>query len=506
MYTKVSGTKLPCKYNWDLHCFTFDLSDTTSDEVTVPLLIRSIIHYDKHMTWRKLADFCGVRTSSLLFKLAFCSSHYKTAEALNQQVVIDPETHTAKFYRYDITPEGATTKHVAPSIVNVESKLTVYTKVPTKVLTRLTVQDPLDRMLTMTLTPVNGYLLNVNDNRLAMPDMKYVVSGTRSALNHILKGVHFVGTKAGSGTVVVAVDDNEGCETSIYSTEVSLTIVQSKEPSIPYMVLPVEQSGTVGHEVELDPVAIFDEDHKVLTLKITPFGCRVYGFKSHVFPIEPGNVRIMFGDPNSLNQEIEGLYIYPYQEDAQLGLELSCDSFRDLKYLRIACTKETTSSSTTTEPKPDTTPSTTEEPTEGTTTPTTTDIANIPASSEAHDGNVFSKIENTSNGIQFVPNNDISGTVASSDTGTTIAFDSKYTLTGYKVTVPEGGNVPTSWTLYTNTNGTAISSVNNGAMDKEYPINAQDASNTYKIVFSGFTDTDADIVPITVTFSGTSKS
>ena len=497
MYTKVSGTKLPCKYNWDLHCFTFDLSDTTSDEVTVPLLIRSIIHYDKHMTWRKLADFCGVRTSSLLFKLAFCSSHYKTAEALNQQVVIDPETHTAKFYRHDITPEGATTKHVAPSIVNAESKLTVYTKVPTKVLTRLTVQDPLDRMLTMTLTPVNGYLLNVNDNRLAMPDMKYVVSGTRSALNHILKGVHFVGTKAGSGTVVVAVDDNEGCDTSIYSTEVSLEIVQSKEPSIPYMTLPVDQSGTVGQEVELDQVVIHDEDRKVLTLKITPFGCRVYGFKSHVFPIEPGNVRIMFGDPNSLNSEIEGLYIYPYQEDAQLGFELSCDSFRDLKYLRIECTKDTTSSSTSTPTIDDTTSTTT--------TPTVTDIANIPASSEAHDNTVFSSIENTTTGIQFVPNNNINGTVAGGDKGTTIAFDSKYTLLTYTVNVPEGGNKPTHWILYTKS-GAIASEVADGVIGQSYTIEHTDANNIYKFVFDAFEDADTAIVPITVTFSGTSNS
>ena len=219
----------------------------------------------------------------------------------------------------------------------------MYTLVPTKVLTRLTINDPLDRILVMTLTPTNGYLLGIKDITISKPGMSYVVTGSKKTLNELLDHIHFVGTEAGSGSVVIAVDDREDNVASVSSTTVTFTIKASIVPSVPSVVLPTNQSVTLGVASEFDAIEVVDTDEKVMEFNITPFGCEISGFKSYLYSLHQGEVRTIYGRPKTINEEIANLKVVALQENAQIGVVLKCGKTSIRQYLKFTVEEESNS-------------------------------------------------------------------------------------------------------------------------------------------------------------------
>lgn len=336
-----TSNKLNCFLDKENHCFVLELPD--SGNLTIGQVFRSL-NMRGGISWRQLADFVGVKRSSLIWQMAYKNRPSDTIEMLKQYLVIDEGKRVARFYDISHKPEGVAFPHVGPTIANGEpSGTTIYTKVPAKVTARMRITDPLQRMLTMVLKPTGGYLLGVHDNNLARPNTIYQVSGTAQTLNQILKTMHFVALEAGDGSIVVSVDDCQGDVASINSTTVSFTIVQSKEVSIPELNVPGDQSGTIGEDTLIDPITVSDEDNKLIELHVTPFGCYIHGFKNDPFVVgapypESKKMEVIYGRPEIINDFISKLYVRPTQEISYLGVELFCDRTRITKYIKIDAT------------------------------------------------------------------------------------------------------------------------------------------------------------------------
>ena len=337
MSKKVTGTKLPCFLDEANHRFVIQLpQDDPGFEITIPLVFKSIVSHT-NTSWKKLAEFAGLRGSSAAFNVTFVTRKKKLVEALNEYLVIDRAKSQAFFYHHEYKPEGVVAPHIGPVIVNGEpTKTTLFTKIPTKVTSRLTVKDPLNRVLTMTLTPYNGYLLDFNDIRLANPDMKYVIAGSPASLNRLLRTVHFVAVKQGEGSVTISVDDGSKDVASVSSTTVKLQIEQSQEISIPELNIPVDQVIQMNQESSFDPITVSDVDGKLLEFRITPFGASIHGFKNYLRSVNTGEMRTIYGRPEVINAEIANLKIVPYQENAQLGVELICGATRIRQYITFS--------------------------------------------------------------------------------------------------------------------------------------------------------------------------
>lgn len=331
--------KMKCFLDKDNHCFVLALPE--SGTTTVSAVFRSIIA-GTDTSWKELAEFAGIKRSSTAFKVAYKRRPADTIDMLTEFLVIDQAKQQARFYDIDHRPSSAMVPHVGPTIANGEpASTTIYTKIPVKLTSRVRISDPLQRLLTLTLRPTNGYLLGVNDISLTKPNMTYQVSGAPSSLNKLLKSIHFVGLTAGDGTIVITVDDNAGDATSVSSTTVSFKIEQSQEVSIPEINMPGDQDGaTIGDDFQIDPITVTDTDNKLLEVHITPFGCQVFGFKNNPFTVGTGDqkMQVIVGRPAIINEFISELYVRCAQEECYLGVELFCGTTRIRKYLKISAT------------------------------------------------------------------------------------------------------------------------------------------------------------------------
>ena len=330
---------------FDSKNFRYVVSPLTNDATISVQQVLRVIKNTTLITWHQLTEFTGLRSSSDCFKVCY-TANKKLAliEKLNEYLTIDVDNNRAYFYDKDHKPASALPVHVSPSIKNNEpTPQTVYTLVPTKVLTRLTINDPLDRILVMTLTPTNGYLLGIKDITISKPGMSYVVTGSKKTLNELLDHIHFVGTEAGSGSVVIAVDDREDDVASVSSTTVTFTIKASVVPSVPSVVLPTDQTVTLGVASEFDAIEVVDTDKKVMEFNITPFGCEISGFKSYLYSLHQGEVRTIYGRPKTINEEIAKLKVTALQENAQIGVVLKCGKTTIRQYLKFTVEEESNS-------------------------------------------------------------------------------------------------------------------------------------------------------------------
>lgn len=337
-------------YDEDNFRFVLDKPTNTDIVVDVPYVLRSISH-GTNWSWKKIAEFIGLRSASDAFVAAYRSRPVRELAVLNEFLVIDDVENKVYFYDKNHKPAGVITEHIGPKIVNGISALTVRTKVPTKVLSRMTITAPDTMQITMTISPTGGYMFDEQDRRLAMPNTAWVVSSTAKTLNQILRSIYFIATEAGAGEIAVKVDDMSGALGGAMSTAVTLTIEESKEPSIPELVIPGEQQGVIGEYGTIDAVLVDDADNKFMQVKVQPFGCEVSGFKGRLDPVEPGSFHIIYGTPENLNNELSSLEVKPYQANASLGVELRCDLVVLREYIRITATEpaETDTTETNTE-------------------------------------------------------------------------------------------------------------------------------------------------------------
>ena len=304
-------------------------------KMDVPTVLRTI-RESTNYKWREIAEFCGIekQRQSKLFKVAYVRDGNYYYVNLKKSLVIDVPNNCAYFYDKDHQPDSVAPEHVAPVLQNNEDTLTIKRSVPTKVTTRLLVKDPLDRILTMTLKPQNGYLIGVNDVTVAMPNTPYVISGAPKLLNQFLRNIYFVGLSEGDASVIVIVDDGDGATNSKDSTTVTLVVEDIEELSTPQLILPEElPTLTTGQYNAIPAITVSDEDDKLMTLRISSFGCYVSGFKSFIHALVPGKVKATYGRAENINADIANLQVYPYKTNAQIGIELVYDHTVIRKYL-----------------------------------------------------------------------------------------------------------------------------------------------------------------------------
>lgn len=336
----INSTKVNAEYDSDHHRFVLKPllpGATMSLNKAFVAIIKTGKGEDlKKMTWKKLGDFCKV-TQSEAFKIAYCSPAHRCVvrRTLQPYLVIDAINNCAYFYHRDYLPEDIKPTHVGPSIINTESTdaQVIVEKIPTKVTSRVKINYPYTDSLIMTLQPTNGYLLGVRDITLAQPNHTYVVTGSARTLTDLLRKMNFVGVTPGDASIIISVDDGEKTPTSVVSTTVVLNVTEGVRVSVPQLILPENPAATLHMESAFDAIQVQDDDNKYMQLRITPFGCKIINFNNSLQPLLPGNVRNIYGCPETINADIAHLAIVPSQSNAQIGLELICDTTRILKYV-----------------------------------------------------------------------------------------------------------------------------------------------------------------------------
>lgn len=307
-------------------------NSTTFSNSTTPVKI----------SWKRLTEFTGSRNTSDCFKVCYTANkQHELVERLQPYLVIDVDNNKAYFYDYEHKPDSALSVHIPVTIKNNEPNSQILsTLVPTKILGRISLSDPLDRMLMMTLTPTNGYLLGIKDITISKPGMSYTISGHKKNLNDLLKKIHFVGTNTGTGSVTVKINDGEGDIGSIVSTTVTFTLIEGSSPSVPAVNLPEEQEVVLNEVSEFDPITVADADNKFIELRISPFGCNLQGFYGYIFTLVPGQVRTIYGTPAVINRDLAHVKVIALQENAQIGVELICGNTHIRDYMKFTVVEE----------------------------------------------------------------------------------------------------------------------------------------------------------------------
>lgn len=331
-------------YDTDNFRYVLDLPEDNSI-ATVPYVLRSI-SYATNVTWKQIAQFCGLQSASAAFVAAFRSRPVREMKYLNKYLVLDTSEKKIYFYHKDHKPAGVEEVHIGPELINPITEFTVMNKVPTKVLSRVSISAPDDAHLTLSLMPLGGYIFDEFDTRLAAPDMAHVVSGSARTLNKILRAVSFIATKSGTGEIMIKIDDGSGLVNGATSTAIRLTIKEIAEPSIPVLTLPEVGEGTINKQMDIPAISITDEDNKIMQMKVQPFGCSVTGFATQLTEVTPGTFHMSYGTPANIVADLSELKVTPYQKTCSLGFELKCDSIVIRKYLMITAAEPTTSTGT----------------------------------------------------------------------------------------------------------------------------------------------------------------
>lgn len=293
---------------------------------------------ETHISWRQVAKFFGLPDQTTAFKAAYCTN--KPTEFNHLQDLLTVAGDVAYFYDAEHQPASVDNPTVHPTITNNEPNLiNVQAKVPVNVTSRIVVKDPLDRSLHMTITTTNGVLIGAG--KLYTKNSTVELRGNAKRLNNYLAELQFVGTAAGNGNVSILVDDLSGKAEGLLDTEVNIKVKATKSPSIPTITVPDGPSVTLGKDTLIQPpVTVYDEDGKMLKLRVSPFGCDILGFKGFLGYIKPNEVKTIYGTHEFINDYISTMKMRAYQKDAQVGFELICGTYKTRKYLVATVTEE----------------------------------------------------------------------------------------------------------------------------------------------------------------------
>jgi len=293
---------------------------------------------ETHISWRRVAKFFGLSDQTTAFKAAYCTN--KPTEFNHLQDLLTVAGGVAYFYDAAHQPASVSNPTVHPTIVNNEPNLiNVKAKIPVNVTSRIVVKDPLDRSLHMTVTTTNGVLIGAG--KLYTKNSTVELRGNAKRLNNYLCELQFVGTAAGRGSVNILIDDLSGKAEGLLDTDVTLEIEATKSPSIPTLTVPDGPTVTLGKDTLVQPpVTVFDEDGKMLKLRVSPFGCDILGFKNFSGYIKPNEVKTIYGTHQFINDYISTMQMRAYQNNAQVGFELICGNHKIRKYLVATVVKE----------------------------------------------------------------------------------------------------------------------------------------------------------------------
>lgn len=294
------------------------------NRMTVTRALRTI-RESTGRTWKQIGEFIGVNKQSIAFGIAYGSRapEYIKKYGLDQYLVIDSEQNKAYLYHHDHKPESIPVPHVGPTITNREAETQSCTAgIPSVVTSRITVKDPLDRILKMNLAVVNGRIIGLTEFDIKGIE-EYALEGKYSTLNRTLKKIAFVPTAEGEASITITVDDNEGESDSVVTTTIKLTAKAGVVESVPTINLPEENPVIKQNQrTKFTPVTFTDTDDKIMQLTITPIGCRLIGFKTYAHAVENGENFIRMGKVDDFNSNIANLEVIALKDAAQIAFEL----------------------------------------------------------------------------------------------------------------------------------------------------------------------------------------
>lgn len=300
--------------------------------ITVGAILRAI-KSSTHLSWRDIANWCGIRDSSDAFKLAFTKSLRKERARLSEYITISG--NDAYFYDQDHKPVSPTATVRHASITNGEKDVvSVTANRAAKFATRITVLDTEDRALKLTISAVNGYVSSTDDDITIQNKAVVTVTGGTKKINSLLRALVIVCPKAGEASVKFVLDDLTGGVDALSTTEVPILVSEEKAESVPELTIPASVTAKLAADTVLTPaITVSDDDNKELELHITPFGCNIFGFKNNIHAVTPGTMYITSGTPDIINADIAQMSVYAYQESAQIAYELVCNGTKIRKYL-----------------------------------------------------------------------------------------------------------------------------------------------------------------------------
>ena len=309
---------------------------------TVPDALRAIIN-STELRWREISEYFGLKNANRSFRLAYCQPKDKISEDLEylqEYLVIDTNNNQAYLYDKEHKPAQVIPPHVGPTITSGEARLTVVAGTPELFATRVVIDDPLNRVLMMTVTPSGGYIVSDFDNVVPDAGVARTFTGYKKSLNNILKHLRFVGVGNGSASVNIAIDDRESNVASTTSVAVSITVNAAKEISTPTLTVPASVNSEINKYVDLKTITVADTDNKVLAVRFSPFNCQLYGFASSIDIVESGKTKVVTGLPAKLTEEFAKLIVMPLiVGDASLGVEMTADGgFYDVKFVKVTGT------------------------------------------------------------------------------------------------------------------------------------------------------------------------
>ena len=309
---------------------------------TVPDALRAIIN-STELRWREISEYFGLKNANRSFRLAYCQPKDKISEDLEylqEYLVIDTSNNQAYLYDKEHKPAQVIPPHVGPTITSGEARLTVVAGTPELFATRVVIDDPLNRVLMMTVTPSGGYIVSDFDNVVPDAGVARTFTGYKKSLNNILKHLRFVGVGNGSASVNIAIDDRESNVASTTSVAVSITVKAAQEISTPTLTVPASVSSEINKYVDLKSITVADTDNKVLAVRFSPFNCQLHGFASSIDIVESGKTKVVTGLPAKLTEEFAKLIVMPLiVGDASLGVEMTADGgFYDVKFVKVTGT------------------------------------------------------------------------------------------------------------------------------------------------------------------------
>ena len=309
---------------------------------TVPDALRAIIN-STELRWREISEYFGLKNANRSFRLAYCQPKDKISEDLEylqEYLVIDTNNNQAYLYDKEHKPAQVIPPHVGPTITSGEARLTVAAGTPELFATRVVIDDPLNRVLMMTVTPSGGYIVSDFDNVVPDAGVARTFTGYKKSLNNILKHLRFVGVGNGSASVNIAIDDRESNVASTTSVAVTITVNAAQEISTPTLTVPASVNSEINKYVDLKTITVADTDNKVLAVRFSPFNCQLHGFASSIDIVESGKTKVVTGLPAKLTEEFAKLIVMPLiVGDASLGVEMTADGgFYDVKFVKVTGT------------------------------------------------------------------------------------------------------------------------------------------------------------------------
>lgn len=303
-------------------------------DITVSAVLRSIKE-STHLSWRDIADWCGIRDSSDAFKLAYTRSLRKERARLSEYITISGDL--AYFYDKDHKPVSPTVVIKHASLINGERDIiSAVVNRASKFATRVTVLDTENRALKLTLTATNGYISSIDNDVTIQNKAQITVTGDPKRLNAVLRGLVIVCPTAGEASVKLVLDDLTGGVSALSTAEIPILVEQAKTASIPSLNTPATASVKLTADSVLTPaVTVSDADNKEFELHITPFGCNIFGFKNSIHAVTPGTMYVTAGTPDEINADIAKMSVYAYQTNAQIAYELVWDTTKIRKYLAL---------------------------------------------------------------------------------------------------------------------------------------------------------------------------